>query len=360
MLMPGRKYSAGTGYRYGFNGKENDNEVKGEGNQQDYGMRIYDPRIGKFLSVDPLTKEYAYLSPYTYAENDVIRSVDLDGAEKEVKIYQYTVNADKTILITPSDEHNFYDDPHGVVAKSLVSYNNLPGNGYFQIYRFQDILGIQTFAKYIYADEQGKVQIASFSHDVLQGTYDNLKDLMDEIEIGSSILNAISSGVLLKSEVKAATGELKAVSSELKAATPEIKAAATPGPSLKTAGGSTITNSKWADQFNPTAWSKGFEVPVKTSGYPDFSKYLYTGGVTPLGVASSMNTVKITMTGTYAGDFAAANKAAGLSATPKGYTWHHAETMGEMQLIQTEAHEAARHSGGVQLYKDQHNGKGYR
>src|SRR5690606_36912003 len=44
MLMPGRKYSADGSYRYGFNGKENDNDVKGEGNQQDYGMRIYDPR----------------------------------------------------------------------------------------------------------------------------------------------------------------------------------------------------------------------------------------------------------------------------------------------------------------------------
>src|SRR5690606_17172303 len=52
MMMPGRKYSAGS-YRYGFNGKENDNDVKGEGNQQDYGMRVYDPRLGKFLSVDP-------------------------------------------------------------------------------------------------------------------------------------------------------------------------------------------------------------------------------------------------------------------------------------------------------------------
>jgi len=48
MIMPGRSYSAQTGYRYGFNGKENDNEVKGEGNEQDYGMRIYDPRVGNF------------------------------------------------------------------------------------------------------------------------------------------------------------------------------------------------------------------------------------------------------------------------------------------------------------------------
>ena len=56
--MPGRRYSAGSQYRYGFNGKENDNEVKGEGNQQDYGMRIYDPRLGRFLSVDPLARDY--------------------------------------------------------------------------------------------------------------------------------------------------------------------------------------------------------------------------------------------------------------------------------------------------------------
>ena len=36
--MPGRTVtlSGVEGYRYGFNGKENDNEVKGAGNQQDY------------------------------------------------------------------------------------------------------------------------------------------------------------------------------------------------------------------------------------------------------------------------------------------------------------------------------------
>jgi RHS repeat-associated protein len=81
MLMPGRSYSAGA-YRYGFNGKENDNEVKGTGNQQDYGMRIYDPRIGRFLSVDPVSAEFPWITPYAFAENDVIKNVDLDGLEK--------------------------------------------------------------------------------------------------------------------------------------------------------------------------------------------------------------------------------------------------------------------------------------
>ena len=68
-------------YRYGFNGKENDNEVKGEGNQQDYGFRIYDPRIAKFLSVDPLTQKYPELTPYQFASNRPVDAIDLDGLE---------------------------------------------------------------------------------------------------------------------------------------------------------------------------------------------------------------------------------------------------------------------------------------
>lgn len=91
MQMVGRTWNGGT-YRYGFNGKENDNDVKGEGNQQDYGMRIYDPRLGKFLSVDPLTKEYPWNSTYAFAENDVIRCIDLDGAEKLPAMDQYKYN----------------------------------------------------------------------------------------------------------------------------------------------------------------------------------------------------------------------------------------------------------------------------
>jgi RHS repeat-associated protein len=80
MLQPQNSYMAGD-YRFGFNGKEMDNEVSGTGNQYDYGFRIYNPRIGKFLSVDPLTKSYPYYSPYQFAGNMPILAVDLDGLE---------------------------------------------------------------------------------------------------------------------------------------------------------------------------------------------------------------------------------------------------------------------------------------
>jgi RHS repeat-associated protein len=80
MLVP-NKHGTSRDYRFGFNGKENDNEVMGEGNFEDYGMRSYNPRIGRFFSVDPLTKLYPELTPYQFASNSPISGVDLDGLE---------------------------------------------------------------------------------------------------------------------------------------------------------------------------------------------------------------------------------------------------------------------------------------
>ena len=82
------KTGAGT-YRFGFNGKENDWEAKGAHNQLDYGMRIYDPRLGRFLSVDPLTRDYPWYTPYQFAGNKPIWAIDLDGLEEYIKTYKY-------------------------------------------------------------------------------------------------------------------------------------------------------------------------------------------------------------------------------------------------------------------------------
>jgi RHS repeat-associated protein len=47
----------------------------------DYGFRIYNPSIGHFLSVDPLTQSYPWYTPYQFAGNTPIMAADLDGAE---------------------------------------------------------------------------------------------------------------------------------------------------------------------------------------------------------------------------------------------------------------------------------------
>ena len=68
-------------YRYGYNGKIKDNEWAGVGNHYDYGARMQDPRTGRFISVDPLSKEYPWYTPYQFAGNSPIRFIDRDGLE---------------------------------------------------------------------------------------------------------------------------------------------------------------------------------------------------------------------------------------------------------------------------------------
>jgi len=71
---------SGEGYRFGFNGKEDDRDW-GTQNIQDYGFRLYNPSIGKFLSVDPLAPEYPELTTYQFASNTPLWAIDLDGLE---------------------------------------------------------------------------------------------------------------------------------------------------------------------------------------------------------------------------------------------------------------------------------------
>ncbi len=89
-------------YRYGFNGQEKDNEIKGLGNSLDFTFRMHDARLGRFLSLDPLAKQYPWNSPYAFAENRPIDGKDLEGREwsvattdkaKEVKCSIVLVNA---------------------------------------------------------------------------------------------------------------------------------------------------------------------------------------------------------------------------------------------------------------------------
>jgi len=89
-------------------------------------------------------------------------------------------------------------------------------------------------------------------------------------------------------------------------------------------------------------YEDGMRVVYNSKGYPNFSRYLYDG-------ADGLSQVRIPLTGTRAGDFAAANRAAGFTRTPRGYTWHHHEDVGLMQLIRTRVHSQFWHTGGFSL-----------
>ncbi|MCH2223889.1 MAG: RHS repeat-associated core domain-containing protein [Crocinitomicaceae bacterium] len=90
-------------YRYAYNGMEVDNEVSGNGNHYDYGARMYNPRLGRFLSLDPKMDQYPFMSPYCYAANNPILYIDENG---EGPIIGWKVkskkNADGSLTITVS------------------------------------------------------------------------------------------------------------------------------------------------------------------------------------------------------------------------------------------------------------------
>jgi len=78
--MPGRHGNT-SDYRYGFQGQEMDDEVKGEGNSVNYKYRMHDPRVGRFFTRDPLFKSYPWNSDYAFGENRVIDGIELEGLE---------------------------------------------------------------------------------------------------------------------------------------------------------------------------------------------------------------------------------------------------------------------------------------
>lgn len=76
--LPEKQYIRTNNYKYGFNNQESESEIR------DYYLfeyRIHDSRLGRFLSVDPLSNEYPWNSSYAFAENRVIDGIDLEGAE---------------------------------------------------------------------------------------------------------------------------------------------------------------------------------------------------------------------------------------------------------------------------------------
>jgi RHS repeat-associated protein len=82
--MPGRSFVGASGYRYGFNGKEKDDEASGNGNSYDFEARLYDPRLGRWYSIDPLQKKYPGSAPYVFVLNCPILFRDVDGRDLDV------------------------------------------------------------------------------------------------------------------------------------------------------------------------------------------------------------------------------------------------------------------------------------
>lgn len=145
----------GKDYRFGFNGQEKDNEIKGVGNSLSFQYRIYDSRLGKFLSVDPLASSYPWNSTYAFAENDVIRCIDLEGLESyEVSGNEITIHA---IFVV------FKNRPDMLIGEKMYSGGNVPTDidvlniAKASWLEFNKLTDAETYKLKINTDQNGKV-----------------------------------------------------------------------------------------------------------------------------------------------------------------------------------------------------------
>lgn len=86
-------------YRYGFNGKEKDDE--NFAGAYDFGARILDARLGRWLSIDALFREYPGNSCYSFANDNPIIFIDSDGDRINWFRIRSALIARKAYLSTP-------------------------------------------------------------------------------------------------------------------------------------------------------------------------------------------------------------------------------------------------------------------
>lgn len=148
--------------KYRYNGKELQNQEFSDGSgleAYDYGARLQDPQIGRFLTDDPHSEKYADFSPYNYCVDNPENAVDVDGRDAILIVYlDYKINVggmhvpylghagvlliDNKTGVTRYYEYGRYDPANkGLVRRVSVSNVKIGKDGRPTIASLNKVLG---------------------------------------------------------------------------------------------------------------------------------------------------------------------------------------------------------------------------
>ena len=127
-VMQGRNWTdVNRRYRYGFNGKEKDFETAND--NYDFGARIYDGRLGRWLSLDPLKGFLPNINPYNFAANIPILFYDVNGEFMQCG-NAYSAKELQLVLDKVFGNCIFSVSSGGVVEFNRKAFNNAKKNNW--------------------------------------------------------------------------------------------------------------------------------------------------------------------------------------------------------------------------------------
>jgi len=180
--LEGNWNGAAGAYKKQYNGKEWHDDLGL--NLNDYGARWYDPAIGRWGTIDPLSEKYRNLSPYNYVANNPIIKIDPSGMNSEDPKSQaitstHTDSNGKVVAVFDDGDLGVYSHWDWEKDKAAYSATNTSANG---TKRGETLLWNS------FADDrnhpQGYIQFFSFE------ARDWISDTYEEIELDAMLVNS--------------------------------------------------------------------------------------------------------------------------------------------------------------------------
>lgn len=171
----------GRAYRFGSNGKENDPELHdASGTSSDFGVRMYDPRAGRWLSLDPAASKFPGVSPYVFTDDSPIIYSDPTGQWSVSAHYRMTYKALREMGIRKQTAREIahYASTYADGANNFMATLNAAGGlvNPLNLWKNESKYGSYEERK----DSQSKTDVQKLSEHATRGEFERGKVSADE------------------------------------------------------------------------------------------------------------------------------------------------------------------------------------